>query len=123
MAPSPLGAVNAQLDAYNARDIDAFARVFADDVIAADLDSGEIRFRGSAALRERYALQFKANPLQRASVVTRSVLADYVFDLEFVTGSADRPDAHIMAIYRVKDGRIDRVWFSPRVPAPSQATP
>jgi putative hydrolase of HD superfamily len=113
--PTPLAVVQAQLDAYNARDIDAFAATFAPGVRVHDLDSGTLRFEGLDALQARYAEQFARNPRQRSAVVNRSVLGDYVFDLEFITGTEGRPDAHLMAIYRVRQGLIDACWFTPRI--------
>ncbi len=117
--PTPLTVVQAQLDTYNARDIDGFAATFAAAVEVYDLDSNALRFAGIAALRERYGAQFVANPAQRSTVVSRQVVGDYVFDLEFITGTVGKPDAHLMAIYRVRDGLIDRAWFTPRVAAGS----
>lgn len=121
---TPLEVVQAQLDAYNARDIDAFARTFSSDVIVFDLDgqsatSAGVRFEGAAALRERYGAQFTAHPKQRSTVVNRSVVGAYVFDLEHITGVEGREPYLLMAVYRVARGseglRIDRAWFTPRV--------
>lgn len=117
--PTPLTVVQAQLDAYNARDIDGFAATFAAAVEVYDMETNALRFAGIAALRERYGAQFVANPAQRSTVVSRQVVGDYVFDLEFITGTVGKPDAHLMAIYRVRDGLIDRAWFTPRVAAGS----
>jgi len=115
--PTPLAVVQAQLDAYNARDIDGFAATFAAAVEVYDLDSNTLRFAGIAALRDRYDAQFVANPAQRSTVVSRQIVGDYVFDLEFITGTVGKTDAHLMAIYRVRDGLIDRAWFTPRLVA------
>lgn len=112
--------VQAQLDAYNARDIDAFAATFALACVGVDLDSGNTRFSGIDALRERYGKQFREQPKQRSAVVNRSVVGDYVFDLEHITGSTTPtgepvPPFFLMAIYRVRGGLIDACWFTPRV--------
>ena len=121
----PIRVVQGQLDAYNARDIDAFAATFAPDVIVFDLESqsaesSAVRFVGRDALRERYGAQFRQHPRQRSFVASRQQVGEYVFDLEFVSGSEGRPDAHLMAVYRVRRGadgvaRIDRAWFTPRL--------
>lgn len=113
--PDPLTVVIAQLLGYNNRDIDAFAATFSDDAIGFDLDPNTPRFTGMAELRERYGKQFRDQPNQRSNVVTRSIVGNFVFDLEYITGMSDRPPFHLMAIYRVNQGKIDRVWFSPRV--------
>jgi hypothetical protein len=128
---TPLSVVIAQLEGYNARDIDAFAGTFTDDIIVYDLetpagsatDVPSERFRGIAALRARYGAQFTTHPNQRSTVVSRQVLGDYVFDLEYITGNSPTPEVreprpyHLMAIYRVcpNRGKINRCWFTPRV--------
>lgn len=127
MNTSPLSVVIAQLEGYNARDINAFAATFSDDIIVYDLesstDTAAERFRGIAALRTRYGTQFTTHPHQRSTVVTRQVLGQYVFDLEYITGNSPTPEVphpkpyHLMAIYRVCPTRntINRCWFTPRV--------
>ena len=106
--------MQAQLDAYNARDIGAFVACYADDVEVRDLDSGELRLQGIAAFREGYAAQFERWPQQRASIAARERVGDYVMDIEHVAGVPGREPSRIMALFRVTHGRIDRVWFSPR---------
>jgi hypothetical protein len=116
---SPTTVVQAQLDAYNARDIDAFAATFAETCVGIDLDTGATRFDGHAGLRERYGKQFRDQPRQRSTVVSRNVVGEYVFDLEYITGGTTPsgeavPPFHMMAIYRVRGGVIDACWFTPR---------
>lgn len=129
MSTSPLTVVQRQLDTYNARDIDGFAATFATDCMGFDLDSasgfdpmnpshahaGSIRFAGNQGLRERYGPQFVTYPKQHSTVVSRTIVGEFVFDLEYITGMPDRADFHMMAIYRVRNGFIDRAWFTPRV--------
>jgi hypothetical protein len=113
---APERVVQAQLDAYNARDIDRFVACYAPGVLVLDLDSGSTRIEGLAAFRELYQAQFERYPLQRASLVSRQVCGAFVIDLERVRGNPDRPDAEVLAVYRVDAaGLIDRVQFSPRV--------
>jgi hypothetical protein len=121
----PVIIVQAQLDAYNARDIDGFAATFAEDVVVHDLEAGTQRFAGMAGLRGWYGAQFVRCPGQRSQVVSRNVVGRYVFDLELITGTVDEGGRAVepytlMAIYRVRaEGRagaglIDAVWFTPR---------
>jgi putative hydrolase of HD superfamily len=128
--PTPLEVVQRQLDTYNARDVQGFAATFAHDCMGFDLDgaspfdaqqpeacsAGTIRFAGKAGLIARYGPQFVKYPKQFSTVVSRSVVGEYVFDLEFISGMPDRSDFHMMAVYRVRNGLIDRAWFTPRVP-------
>jgi hypothetical protein len=117
MSPPPahLRAVTAQLEAYNARDAVAFAACYAPEIRTIDLISGETRLDGHAAFAKAYADQFARWPNQRAAVISRQLAGDLIIDTEFVTGVPDRPDAHVVVIYRIAaSGLIDRVWFSPR---------
>lgn len=138
----PLGVVRAQLDAYNARDIEGFVRTFAPDAVCYDLEAlasivpdpstgalpvppaAAVRCAGHEGIRSRYGEQFRRAPGQRSDVVSRTLIAPrggpaYVLDLEFITGSvapdgSASPAFHLVAIYRVTRGLIDRAWFTPR---------
>jgi hypothetical protein len=56
--PTPVSVVQRQLEAYNARDLDAFMAVMADDVVAVDAETGALIAEGAAALRLRYEQRF-----------------------------------------------------------------
>lgn len=108
----PRRAAQAQLDAYNAHDIDAFVACYAEDVVVYDLPSGEETGRGTAWMREVYGDLFERTPERHAAVTSRTVVGNFVFDHELVTGLG-RPEPLIaMAIYQVgDDGLIAKVWF------------
>ena len=111
--------VQNQLEAYNTRDIDRFAACYAPGVVVLDLDTSLPRLEGLAAFRAAYQTQFQRYPLQRATLLSRQVCGTYAVDLERVRGNPDRPDADVLAIYRVDNaGLIDRVQFSPRAQCP-----
>ena len=61
MSASPEDAVDRQLRAYNARDIDAFASCYADGIVILDADGNEL-LRGRDALQARYRALFEASP-------------------------------------------------------------
>ena len=103
-----------QLEAYNARDIERFVACYAADVRVIDLPAGTVRLNGKAAFAEAYRRQFSRYPEQRATIVSRQVAGDFVIDTEYVTGNFDRPPAHVVAMYHVRDGLIQTVWFTPR---------
>jgi hypothetical protein len=108
MTPEQL--VQAQLDAYNAQDLDAYCGYFADDIIVADLN-GAITTQGAAAYRERYANAFAQFPQNRADLVSRMVLGATVIDHERVFRSPDAEPFEVAAIYTVAGDRIARVDF------------
>jgi hypothetical protein len=99
-----------QLEAYNRRDIDAFAACYADDVEVRDLATGEVKMSGIAALRERYGAMFAATPDLRAAVDRRIVCGEFAFDHE--TGQKGGVPFEVLAIYHAKAGKIAKVWFA-----------
>lgn len=110
--PTPVAVVQAQLDAYNARDLDAFVAVFAPDAALFDLGAPEPATVGHAAIRARYGDLFARSPALHSEVLTRTVLGRAVVDLEHITGRLGSPEPLAMlAIYEVEDGLIRRAHF------------
>jgi hypothetical protein len=110
---SPAGIVDAQIAAYNAGDVQAFAAFYAENVEFYDLGPpGAPTMQGRAALIRQYQPIF-ARHHPRARVTNRIVDGDYVIDREvIVAGEHSNSGA---AIYQVEDGKIRRVWFTPAV--------
>jgi len=102
--------VQAQFDAYNARDLDAFCATYADDCVIADLN-GAVSQSGIAEIRARYAKTFSENPQNRAWSINRMVLGDVVIDHEKGERSPQGPFFEALVLYTVKNGRIARVDF------------
>lgn len=105
---TPVQVVQAQLDAYNRCDLNAFAATYADGVVIVDGQGREI-CRGLARLREIYGPLFAENPHQFAVITNRISGGDWVIDQEEVVGRADNVRRSAVAIYRVRDDRIDHV--------------
>jgi uncharacterized protein (TIGR02246 family) len=101
--------VQAQLDAYNAQDIEAFMALFADDCVVADLN-GAVTQQGAAAIRERYTQLFAQFPENYAKLVNRIAVGNVVIDHEDIARS---PDERFVAaaVYTIKNGLIARVDF------------
>jgi uncharacterized protein (TIGR02246 family) len=103
--------VQAQLEAYNAQDVDKFVATYADDVVV--MLRGKVWIEGKQALRERYGAMFAKYPKNRAKVAERRTEGDrVVVDHEIVTGRApDRPDPWDVGWvrYEVDGGLIRRV--------------
>lgn len=108
---SPSELAQAQLDAYNARDIDAFCAVYADDVVLYDLVSGEATCTGLDAMRERYGKMFEQHPHLHCALVHRMVCGTMVIDEEHVAGLREDGIVHAIATYETSNGRITRAWF------------
>lgn len=106
-------AVDRQVDAYNARDVDAFAACYAENIVIVDAAAQAELTHGRAQLAEQYGRWFERNPQLHVEVVSRIEIDSFVIDAERVTGTPDG-DIHAVAIYHVdEDGLIDRVQFLP----------
>ena len=103
--------VQAQLEAYNAQDLDAYCAFFADDVAVADLN-GQVTSRGLEAYRTRYAGTFQQFPQNRAELLNRMVCGATVIDHEKVVRSPGGETFEVIAIYTLADGKIARVDFA-----------
>lgn len=105
-----MDAVERQLAAYNARDVDAFIANFAPDVRVLN-GLGEVTLQGWEAKRERYDAAFKREPDVRCEVLHRIRHGEFVVDHEFLAGYQDGSTKHAVAIYRVVDDLIVQVQF------------
>ena len=107
---SPADVVQAQLEAYNAQDLDAFLKTYAEDCVIADLNGAPTQ-SGAAQIRARYAKTFADFPKNRAWVEHRMALGDVVIDHEKGERSPEGPFFEALVVYTVKNGRIARVDF------------
>src|SRR6185436_17038060 len=103
------GVVQKQLEAYNARDLEAFAATYSDDVRLFRMPAAEPAVVGKAQLREVYRQRFASTGLH-ADIVTRIVLGNKVIDHERVRGIREQP-VEALAIYEVEGDLIRTVWF------------
>lgn len=104
--------VQAQLVAYNNRDIDAFCACYHPEVKIKNALSDKIACEGMEQFREIYRNLFKDSPELLCKLKSRIVLEESVIDEEFVTGISKFKDGlHTVAIYGFRDGLIDRVLF------------
>lgn len=108
---SPLELAQAQLDAYNAQDLDAHCACFADDVVVADLN-GNVTIRGIEAYRAKYVKVFADFPKNHARLVNRINVGATVVDHEDVSRAPGGETFQVIAIYTIAGGRIARVDFA-----------
>jgi hypothetical protein len=103
---SPEAVVQRQLDAYNARDLDALLATYAPDARQYELP-GKLLATGHAELAPRLALRFQ-EPNLHAQLLQRAVMGNIVIDYETV--SRNFPEGpgklDLVAIYEVIDGKI-----------------
>ncbi|MGQ0612875.1 MAG: nuclear transport factor 2 family protein [Planctomycetaceae bacterium] len=109
---TPEEAAQRQLDAYNARDLDAFLEVYDRDAEVRDLASGGLLMSGRETMRARYAELFDASPRLQCTLRSRIAHGAFVIDQEEVAGMRGGPPVEAVAIYEVREGSIRRVWFA-----------
>jgi hypothetical protein len=111
---APEDVVQAQVEAYNAHDIEAFALCYADDITIYDLSGRTPPIRGISELKKDYAWLTKAPPAFRVEIVRRISSGRIVVDLERVLGlDKDKGTPEAIAIFEVHEGKIKNVWFPP----------
>lgn len=106
----PVGPVQRQLDAYNARDLAAFVAQYAEDVRVYRMPATEPALVGRAALADYYARNRFNIPTLHAELVNRMAFGNKVIDQELITGIGPGP-VGAAAVYEVRDGLIAAVWF------------
>ena len=102
--------VQRQLDAYNARDVDALLATYADDAQTFE-HPAKLLASGSVQLRERFTVRFQ-EPNLHAALLKRVVIGHIVVDHEKVTRTfPEGPGTlELLMIYDVQNGRIARAW-------------
>lgn len=108
---APTDAAQRQLDAYNARDVEAFLAAYSEDCVVRSFPSGAVLMEGRDAMRERYATLFADHPDLCCELVHRVEHECFVVDHEHVTGLREDEVVHAVAMYEVRDGLIVNVWF------------
>ena len=111
--PDPAAVVQRQLDAFNARDLDALLAIYAEDAQLFEHPS-KLLASGSAELRTRFTARF-AEPNLHAALLSRTVMGHVVVDYEEVTRTFPEGPGTIqlLMIYEVQNGRITKAWSIP----------
>ncbi len=109
-APGPEAVVQKQLEAYNARDVEALLRIYHQDAQMFE-HPAKLVASGSAELRERFSARFR-EPDLHAMLRQRIVMGNVVVDHEQVTRNfpEGRGTIELLMIYAVRDGRIAQAW-------------
>ena len=112
-ANGPEVVVQRQLDAYNARDLEALMAAYTEDAEQFEHPAKPLA-NGAKAIRERIVARFQ-EPNLHAALLHRVVMGHVVIDHERVTRTfPEGPGQNeLVAIYEVRDGRIARATFIP----------
>lgn len=107
---SPEAVVDVQIAAYNQGDIEAFVATFAPDV-KTYAHPNTLQISGIEDLKNAYAGYFKAHPELHAEVTGKIIQGNFAIYHEFVTGVVGGDDFFATAIYEVREGKIQNIWF------------
>jgi uncharacterized protein (TIGR02246 family) len=108
---SHIDVASAQLDAYNAQDIEKYVPYFTEDCVVSGLN-GTPTETSREAIKARYAKAFAQFPQNKAELKNRIVVGNTVVDHELVIREPGGEQFEIIAIYTFRDGLIARVDFA-----------
>jgi hypothetical protein len=121
--PAPEQVVQAQLEAYNAKNIEALLRTYHPQAEQYSLH-GALLARGHSEMRPRFLDRF-SEPDLHASLLHRAVVGNFVMDHERVTRNfpEGRGEVDMLCIYEVQEGLIVKASFAVAAPlSPREAS-
>jgi hypothetical protein len=100
-----------QLEAYNARDIEAFMRWWSADCLYYAFPD-QLLAQGADEIRARHIERFR-EPDLHATLLSRIVTGNLVIDHETVTRNfaEGRGEVDVVCLYEVENELITRAWF------------
>ena len=113
---SNLATAEAMIAAYNAQDVDTYVSYMTDDACEANY-RGDVVREGKEGTRSGLAAAFAKWPQNRAEIVERQEIGNYVLFREHVTrgpatdGSPLVEPFDVIAVYSFVDGKCSRVEF------------
>ena len=108
--PDVTEVIDAQLDAYNARDLERFVACHAAGVVITNA-SGDVLAEGHDGMRQMYAGLFENSPQLAATIHNRIVVGEFVADGDLAqTGQvhkAGRADVVAVRVYRAVRDQVE----------------
>ncbi len=108
---TPLALVQRQLNAYNARNIEAFLEPYADDVELYEYPD-KLLSKGKDKMRKDYQQMFEKLPNLHCEIKERTIKGNIITDKEIVTGMGPKK-VEATAVYHIADNKISKVYFVP----------
>jgi hypothetical protein len=105
--------VDAQIEAYRAKNVERFLSCYAEDASVVLFD-GTPMFASKQVMREQYGKLFADSPGLHLTIANRMTAGDFVVDEEHVSGMnfGDMPtEITALSIYRVTNGKIARLML------------
>ncbi len=103
--------VQAQVDSYNARNLERFLSFYSPDIVILDGEGNQMT-KGHEDMRQLYAGLFDQSPELHAEIKKRILSGQYVIDEEYITGfnlKGYPSELSAAVVYRISDGKIARV--------------
>jgi hypothetical protein len=103
--------VDAQIEAYQAKDVEQFLSCYADDASVMLFDDTPL-FADKQVMREQYGILFADSPDLHLTIANRMTAGEFVVDEEHVSGVnfGDMPaEMTALSVYRVTGGKIARL--------------
>lgn len=107
---TPEALAQRQLNAYNARNLEAFLEPYSDSIELYNFPNDRWA-KGKARMREVYGGMFENTPDLHCELKNRMVMGNTVIDQERVTGFGNGRIIEAIAIYKIEKGKIARVYF------------
>ena len=102
--------VQKQVEFYNNHDLEGFISTYHKDAELINLTDNSVILKGTENFHKRYKERFEVQKA-RAEIVNRMVIGNMVIDHEHIKKANSSEIMKAVAIYRVKDGLIEKVWF------------
>ena len=106
---TPEAIVQAQVEAYNRHDMEAFIASFHPEAEFIGWPD-TVLHKGHAVFREGYGTLWAGSPKLRALILNRTTMGRFVIDLEQMVDTADGDRPPLVVIYETADDAIRRFW-------------
>lgn len=107
---TPEQVVQKNLDFYNARNIDGFMSLFAEEIKFYNFSDSKVTITGLDECRKIYKELFDLSPDLHSKIIQRIVFDNKVIDHEYITGRKGSKDVvELVLIYEVKNDLIYKV--------------
>ena len=102
-----------QMEAYNSRNIEAYANLFSDDIKVYDFPK-QLRYQGKDKLIERYESFFKNTPELFSFIEKRIISDNTIIDQEKVIYKKGGTPKEFVVMYVVENQKIVEVYYIKR---------
>ena len=106
--------VEKQLLAFNEKDIETFLSCYSEDIVVKMLETDQVLANGKDELKEIMNISFTSEKSSSTGVINRISQGEFIIDKERIIGHKDGKIITSLAIYQIKNQKIERLWFCGR---------